>query len=216
MRDKKRYVPALGYDCLTKLYDPLVALTTRERKFKQRLIRQAGIQKGHRVLDLACGTGTLAVWVKLQEPEAYVSGIDGSQKILAMAERKAAKYGVGIRFEQGFSTCLPFKNDSFDCVLSSLSFHHLSHEDKVMTIREILRILRPGGEFHVADWGKPQNFLMRASFYLVQFLDGFENTRDNVLGLLPQLFTEGGFCNVQLKEEMKTIFGTMALYSALK
>lgn len=63
------YVPALGFHWLTPLYDLAVRLTTRERRFKTALIKQAAIAPGHRVLELACGTGTLAIWIKQRYPE---------------------------------------------------------------------------------------------------------------------------------------------------
>lgn len=216
MNNEKRYVPALGYDWLTNLYDPVVALTTREHTFKQRLIRQANIRGGHRVLDLACGTGTLAIWIQRSVPDAHIVGIDGDPKILALAKQKARKSGADVLFDHGFSTNLPYESSSFDRVLSSLFFHHLSHADKVRTVQEVFRVLKPGGEFHVADWGKPQNALMRTLFYLVQLLDGFENTQDNVQGMLPKLFMKGGFEDVGVAEEIGTILGTMTLYRARK
>ena len=58
------YIPALRIRALTRFYDPVVALTTREREFKQRLIDQLGPAPGQRILDLGCGTGTLALLVK--------------------------------------------------------------------------------------------------------------------------------------------------------
>lgn len=59
--EESRYVPALGYPWLTALYDPVVALTTRERTFKERLVAQARLAPGMDMLDLGCGTGTLAI-----------------------------------------------------------------------------------------------------------------------------------------------------------
>ena len=76
--------------------------------------------------------------------------------------------------------------------------------------------LKPGGEFHVADWGRPHNALMRALFLIVRALDGFENTRDNVTGNLPSLFVEGGFEGVTIRHELPTMLGTMTLYSMRK
>lgn len=216
MDSERRYVPALGYDWLTSAYDPVVALTTRERTFKRRLIHQVDVQHGHSVLDLACGTGTLAVWIKRHEPGARVVGVDGDPKILRVAKQKAEKCGMDIAFDHGASTNLPYASASFDRIVSSLFFHHLSHEDKRLTIREVLRVLKPGGEFHVADWGKPQNALMRALFVVVRSLDGFANTRDNVRGKLPELFRDGGFEDVQVRDEMATILGTMGIYAMKK
>jgi len=57
----KSYIPALGYRWLTRFYDPVVRLTTREATFKEALRGQASIQDGHQILDLGCGTGTLAL-----------------------------------------------------------------------------------------------------------------------------------------------------------
>lgn len=216
MNTTPRYIPALRYSMLTALYDPIVALTTRERVFKRRLIEQAGIRDGSSVLDLACGTGTLALWVKRRVPGANVYGIDGDPKILTFAQQKAERDGISITFQHGLSTNLPYDDCSFDCVLCSLFFHHLSHEDKVRTIREVFRVLKPGGEFHVADWGKPQNVLMRVLFFLVRLLDGFENTRENVRGELPDLFTAGGFQRVEERGTVTTPVGTMALYAMKK
>lgn len=216
MDNEKRYVPALRYHWLTNLFDPLVALTARERAFKQCLIQQANIKEGHRVLDLGCGTGTLAIWIKQRVPGAVLVGIDGDQKVLDLARQKTRKTGVDVVYDHGFSTNMPYEHSSFDRVLSSLFFHHLSHEDKVITIHEVFRILKPGGEFHVADWGKPRNAVMRILFYAVQLLDGFENTRDNMQGRLPELIGNGGLEDVEVRDEMDTVFGTMTLYSGKK
>lgn len=216
MDNEKRYVPALRYHWLTNLFDPLVALTARERTFKQRLIQQADIREGHRVLDLGCGTGTLAIWIKQRVPGALLVGIDSDQKILELAQEKTRKTGVHVVYDHGFSTNMPYENASFDRVLSSLFFHHLSHEDKVITIQEVFRVLKPEGEFHVADWGEPQNPVMRTLFYSVQLLDGFKNTRDNVQGRLPELFVNGGSEDVKVRHEMGTVFGTMTFYSGKK
>ncbi len=216
MSDTKRYVPAAGYDFLTGVYDPVVALTTRERRFKQRLIAQAAIQDNHAVLDLACGTGTLAVWIKRRVPGAHVVGVDGDPKILARAKVKAERHKAEIVLDQGYSTDLPYDDDSFDRVVSSLFFHHLLYEDKIATIREVFRVLKPGGEFHVADWGKPQNPLMYVLFQLVRLLDGMDITRDNMLGKLPEYFRLGGFEGVETRDEIATPLGTMALYAMRK
>ena len=210
------YVPALGYNWLTALYDPLLAFTTRERTFKQRLIEQVQLTPGQEVLDLGCGTGTLSLWLKTQAPEAQITAIDGDPKILAIAQKKASQAGLAVRFAHGLSFQLPYPAGVFDQVVSSLFFHHLTRTDKERTIREVLRVLKPGGQLHVADWGKSTSRLMRGLFYAVQFLDGFATTQDNVEGLLPQLFTTGGFQDVRLSQEFSTVYGTLTLYHAPK
>ena len=210
------YVPALGYRVLTRLYDPVVALTTREHRFKRALIAQAALQPGQQVLDLACGTGTLAIWMKQAQPALRVSGVDGDLEILGIARAKAVREGADIQWHHGLSTGLPFAADSFDRVTSSLFFHHLQPAAKRASFAEARRVLRAGGELHVADWGAPHNPLMRVAFLLIRLLDGFSNTADNAAGRLPALMREAGFAEVQLREQFATVFGTMTLYSARK
>lgn len=148
-----KYIPALGYDLLTPFYDAVVRLTVREKKFKTALIEQANFVDGQRVLDLACGTGTLAVLIKEIYPKVEVTGIDGDSKILEIAQKKAIQKGVFIQFDEGLSTALPYANESFERVVSSLFFHHLTRADKLKTLREVFRVLKPNGELHIADWG---------------------------------------------------------------
>jgi len=215
-RSPQEYVPALGYSWLTSFYDPVVRVTTRERRFKHELIKQACLSQGMAVLDLACGTGTLAVWTKRAHPDISLVGLDGDEKILSIARAKADKQRADIKFDQGLATALPYDDAQFDRVLSSLFFHHLNLDDKRHALAEIYRTLKPNGQLHVADWGKPAGFAMRLAFYFVQILDGFENTRDNVQGRLPQLIGEAGFQQVEVRSEFNTIFGTMSLIAAQK
>jgi ubiquinone/menaquinone biosynthesis C-methylase UbiE len=211
----RRYVPALGFHWLTPLYDPIVALTTRERTFRRALLRGAGIGPGARVLDLGCGTGTLAIWAKQAHPSALLAGIDGDPGILARARRKAERVGVEIRFDEGLSFDLPYAADSFDHVLSSLFFHHLDRVSKLRSLAEALRVLRPGGRLHVADWGEASSGWMRALFFSVQLLDGFENTRDHVAGRFSGLLADSGFGSVQESDRFATVLGTLSIYRAV-
>ncbi len=214
--DESRYIPALGFHWLTPAYDVMVRLTTREQIFKSALIEQAKIEPGHKILDLACGTGTLAIWAKKRHPNAAITGIDGDPSILAIASRKARAVNLPIDFDHGLSVSLPYPDASFDRVLSSLFFHHLSWADKQRTAGELYRVLRPGGELHVADWGRATGPLMRAAFLTIQLIDGFKNTRDNVDGKLVALFQGAGFYDVSQRRTFSTVLGTMALYRGTK
>ncbi len=218
MPEKKdaSYVPALRFRWLTPFYDAVVGITVRERTFKKALLQQAAIQPGQRVLDVGCGTGTLCLLIKQTQPQAEVVGVDGDPEILALAQNKARKAGVAVQFDHGLSTELPYPDAYFDRVLSTLFFHHLSPEDKKRTAAELFRVLKPGGELHIADWGKAANPLMRGLFWGIQILDGFENTRDNINGKLPDIFREAGFGEVQQMQAINTLFGTMILYRGVK
>ncbi len=165
------------------------------------------------MLDLGCGTATLTILIKKAQPEAEVIGLDSDLKILEIARSKVAKEGLSIALDQGMSSELPYYDNSFDRVVSSLVFHHLTRENKVRTFKEIFRIIRSGGELHVADFGKPHNALM----YLISlFVRHFEETSDNIKGLLPEMFRKAGFADVQETAQYMTVNGTLSLYRARK
>lgn len=206
----------MSYDLLTPFYDPVVRLTTRESAFKKALIEQSGIGAASRVLDLACGTGTLTILIKTAAPNAEVVGIDGDAKILKIAEEKAKKAAARVRFDRGMSFALPYSNESFDLVFSSLFFHHLTRENKLKTFREVRRVLKPSGELHVADWGLPANLPMRFASRLIRLLDGEETTADSFDGLLPELMADGGFENIEETSYYNSLFGTIRLHKARK
>lgn len=213
---KSGYIPALGYDHLTPFYDTVVRLTTRERAFKNALIEQAKVEPYQNILDLACGTGTLTILLKQKCPQAVVFGIDGDTKILQIAENKARGLAIDIQFKEGMSIALPYIDEFFDRVVSSLFFHHLTRENKVNTLREVLRVLKPNGALHIADWGSPSNFLMRIVSRGIELLDGAETTTDNFSGFLPSLAAEAGFREVAEMQQFNTLFGTLRLLKAKK
>jgi ubiquinone/menaquinone biosynthesis C-methylase UbiE len=212
--ESRSYLPALRFRALTRLYDPVVGLTTREARFKSMLIEQAAPAPGQRILDLACGTGTLAIEVKRREPGAELVGLDADPEMLEQARRKAEAAGVELELTEGYSTELPYEDSSFDRVLSTLFFHHLDPEPKRETAAEIARVLRPGGELHVADWGRPSDPVMRVAFQGIRLLDGFSNTAENYRGELPEIFQAAGLADATETARLRTPLGTLALYRA--
>lgn len=213
---EERYIPALGYHWLTSLYDPVVRLTTRESAFKPALIAQADIQAGERILDLACGTATLTILAKQAQPAAEIHGIDGDANILKIAASKAQAEGLDLKLKQGLADALPYPDAHFDRAMSSLFFHHLTRSTKSAAFAQLYRVLKPGGELNIADWGRATDPLMRTAFFGIQLLDGFTTTADNVRGLLPTLISGAGFVDVCVTQNFSTVFGTMSLYRARK
>jgi ubiquinone/menaquinone biosynthesis C-methylase UbiE len=169
-----------------------------------------------RLLDLGCGTGTLTMMVKHRYPRAHVVGLDGDPKILAIARQKAEKEGITLTFEGAMAFDLPYAEGSFDRVLSSLVFHHLTREDKRRTFAECFRVLRPGAELHIADWGRPHNLLMWLASWSVRLFDGPKTTTDNLHGRLTELCRGAGFVDVVEGDRFATIFGTLSMYTAQK
>jgi ubiquinone/menaquinone biosynthesis C-methylase UbiE len=211
-QQEPKYIPALSFKVLTPFYDTLFKWTMREELFKRRLIEQAQIRPGQRVLDLGCGTGTLTVMVKQAHPNSEVMGLDGDPQILEIARHKAAQAGASITFDEGMAYQLPYPNASFDRVLSSMVFHHLATQDKAKSLAEIYRVLKPDGELHLADFGVPQGFYAKIISSLMR---RFERVDDNINGRIPDMFVRAKF-SVSKTSEFSTLFGTLALLRGWK
>jgi ubiquinone/menaquinone biosynthesis C-methylase UbiE len=111
---------------------------------------------------------------------------------------------------------LPFGDETIDCVISSLFFHHLNRDSKTASLKEIFRVLRKNGRVVVADWVMPSSRLMRVLFYQIQFLDGFENTEDHVAGKFPTLMENAGFIDCTVTDDLSTVFGSISVFEAAK
>jgi ubiquinone/menaquinone biosynthesis C-methylase UbiE len=210
------FLPALAHDRLTPLYDPVVRITTREYRFKRQLIAQAAMEDGQDVLDLGCGTGTLSILIRRANPGVNLTGCDADPAVLAKAEAKASSKGFTIGFDHAFSDALPYEEGKFDRVFSTLMFHHLEPAGKTATIKEILRVLKPGGEFHLADYGYPKGALQARLSKIVKMIDGERTTASNFRGELKGLISEGGFSKVDRTGYIKTVLGTIRLFRAVK
>ena len=213
MNKPTKYIPALSFGWLTPFYDPFLKWGMREKIFKHHLIQQANIQPGMRVLDLGCGTGTLTILIKQTYPEANVVGLDGDPTVLEIARSKANQAGVIITLDQGMAFQLPYPDNSFDRVLSSLVIHHLITTDKQRAMHEIYRVLRPGGELHIVDFGKPRHIYAQLISLVMQRL---EEAADNIQGLLPGMIRSAGFAQVEETAQYTTIVGGLSLFQAKK
>ncbi len=139
-------------------YDLLMWFVTfgRERVFRQRIADLARLQPGESVLDVGCGTGTLAMEALQRVGETgRVSGIDPSLQMIARASRKAERVGLAIDFQVGVIEQLSFPDQSFDVVLSTFMMHHLPDDLKRQGLAEIVRVLKPGGRLLVLDMKGP-------------------------------------------------------------
>ncbi len=207
------YVPALRFRWLTRWYDALMARVFPEAQVRDALINSADIRSGQQILDFGTGTASLAIRLKQRHPMPEVVGVDVDPEALVIAQQKVEKAGVFLELAQYNGEILPYPDATFDRVVTCLVLHHLAPAQKRRSLRELRRVLKPSGSLHVADWGKPSNRRMRLAFYVVQLLDGFKTTRENVQGRLPQIFHESGFALVQEAGKVDTLFGTMRIYS---
>ena len=137
------------------LYDLTVwlAFLGKETAFRDKILKLARIATGESVLDVGCGTGTLAIAAeRLVGPAGAVYGVDASLEMLARAERKARKGGCEVFFRQAPAEALPFPDAAFDLALSTVMLHHLPLKARLQCASEIRRILKPQGRVLVVDF----------------------------------------------------------------
>ena len=214
--DDRSYVPALGDHRLSPLYDATIALMTCERTWRRAFIKQIAPEPRDVILDLGCGTGSLAILLKQTCPSASIYGIDPDPDILTRAEAKARNADVLIHLSRGFAqdAAAIAADVRPNKIISSLVLHQMPLAAKRQAILNAFAGLRSEGELHIADYGRQSSPLMRLAFRQVQTLDGFDNTQPNADGILPELMTEAGFADVKENVVIPTPTGSISLYSA--
>jgi len=128
-----------------KNFAPLAVGTTPAAA---RLVQFAGISKGHRVLDVGCGTGVVAVTAALSG--AHVQAADLTPELLEHARENARIAEVEIEWHEADVEQLPFRDGEFDVVVSQ--FAHIFAPRPAVAVSEMLRVLRPGGTIAFATW----------------------------------------------------------------
>ena len=206
----RTFVPAAGSDWLLPFYDPFTRLLGAGAAL-QRLVDQAELAPGQKVLDLGCGTGALTLAAKRAAPGIALLGLDPDPKALALARHKAGAARLEISFEQGFGDSLPFADASFDRVLSSFMFHHLETAQKPPVLQEVRRVLRPGGSLHLVDFGGAGHGL---GAFLARLVHREESLRANTDDALTSLMREAGFADTAETERRSSRFGGLIYYRA--
>ncbi len=130
-----------------------LAMLGKERAFRENVVRLARLEAGESVLDVGCGTGTLAIAAKRRVgPTGTVSGRDASPEMLARAEKKTKKAGLDIVFKNGLAEKMPFPDAQFHAVLNTVMLHHLPRKARLQCVREIRRVVRPDGRVLIVDF----------------------------------------------------------------
>jgi ubiquinone/menaquinone biosynthesis C-methylase UbiE len=205
------YLPGMGHDRLLPLYDPLQRLLGISRIHRP-LVDQAGIRPGHRVLEIGCGTGNLALLVGLLHPDAVVVGLDPDPRALARARRKAGRRSLPVRFDRGFAQELPYADASFDRVLSALMFHHLGPDERARALLEVRRVLQPGGSLHLVDFGGARE---RSDGLMARLSHRSPLLEDNFGSRIPELMRDAGLADPsEVAHRVSRVMGRLTYYRA--
>jgi ubiquinone/menaquinone biosynthesis C-methylase UbiE len=209
---ERSYIPAFGKRWLLPLYDPLLWLL-RADAAKRPLIEQAQIKPGFRVLDIGCGTGSMAGLIKKLYPDAEVVGIDPDPAALSICRRKASRAGLAIEFDRGFADHMPYADASFDRVFSSFMFHHLAADEKTATLNEIRRVLKPGASLHLLDFTRSHGMHPGTAEH-GPLIHRRGKVAERIEGRMTSLLSDAGFADPKELARRKIFFGPIAYYSA--
>ncbi len=179
------------YDLMVWFFDTFL-FRGKLRELRLRTANLAHIQPGEKVLDVGCGTGTLAIEVQQRVGAmGRVFGVDPGTQQIARARSKAARRNLPIDFQIGVIEHLAFPDQTFDVVLSTLMMHHLPDDLKRQGLAEIARVLKPGGRLVIADFKSKKERQGQAA----RFHAGGSAFQD-----LAALLKEAGFSQVETEE----------------
>ncbi len=183
----------------SKYYDSSLSLIPNLSNFYRQTFETINIEKDKNILDLGCGTGTVAIIVSELYPNAKIIGIDASPQMIAIAEKKIYMSESNIDFIIALAEKLPFNDHKFDLIYSFEVFHHLPDIVKNQALNEIFRLLKPNGIFLLNDFSHPDNIILRILVWPLRFSKYF---RSNILGILPILVKRSGFKIIKTKKSL--------------
>ena len=199
------YLPAAGKDWALPFYDFITKALGADRA-RNDLLALMDLQPNERLLDIGCGTGTFAVLLKRRFPNLEITGLDPDPKALARAQRKASRAKLSLKFDQGYSNQLPYEARSFEHVTSSFMFHHLKREDKEPTLREVVRVLKPGGDLAFVDFTGPEPGAKQG---ITNRVHSSEQLADNREHRVIQLMRAAGFADAKVIRRGAFFFGLL-------
>lgn len=218
MTTNPNFTPALGRAELTSDYDRVIAVMTRERKWRGKLLDGVAPHDDETVVDLGSGTGSLAIMLTLAAPRACIFAVDPDSEVQAIAADKARNAGVSINQVVALGgdhvDVLPYSRA--DKVVTSLVLHQCAMEAKRALLANAFALLHSGGTLFVADYGVQKTLLMQLLFNQVRSLDGYENTKPNKDGMIPAMISDAGFIQISEQWSVQTPTGSIALWTARK
>ena len=147
-----------GFVASARWYDPLTRVFSfgLDARWRRACLERCDLRPGQAVLDVATGTGELAIAARrAMGRDGFIAGLDFCRPMLEEGRRKITRANAGrVAWIEGRAEALPFRPAAFDVVVLGFALRHV--EDLGVTIREIVRVLRPGGRFAVVEWTRPE------------------------------------------------------------
>ena len=190
--------------------NPVHSLLGIGRHFMMKAAEHVSLNRGDKVLDVGCGTGTFLIALCQKYPGGNSAksaveffGIDPAERLLKEAKRLAHAAECTIDFRLGAIEKIPFPSEYFDAITCTFTMHHLPFDLKRTGLKEIIRVLKPAGQVFVIDIGKPANAYEKC---VSRINAGVEHFRSNIHGEIPELLEETGFENVQVLKHRTSLF----------
>jgi len=184
-----------------RLYDLLSKFTAGKsgKEFLIRIIDLAELKGDEKILDVGCGTGTLACEIARKYSGVSISGIDISENLINVARRKVKRYRYNIDFRIGSALELPYEESTFNVVFTTIMFHQLDVNEKRRVVQEIYRILKGNGRYVSAEFGPKADTQLRRILAKGEW------------SLYPSHLQEAGF-EITFEELAKALWGKQVFY----
>jgi ubiquinone/menaquinone biosynthesis C-methylase UbiE len=187
-------------------YDLVVSLLTlgQASRLRSRTVDHALLKPGESILDVGCGTGAVTLPAKKRVgSNGRAAGIDPAPEMIAVARQKASRANLEIDFRVGVIESLPFADDSFDAVTSSLMMHHLPRDLQARGLAEIHRVLKPGGRVLIVDMTRPTGSFLNHLFITVSMHHGLKYGIEDLTEVMKGI----GFQQIEQLDERFAIVG---------